>query len=208
MDIQFYGANCLMLSSKQIRVVIDDTLASLGAKSITREGDIALFTGTHEAPTGKPKIVIDVPGEYEVGGVSVFGLQVRSHMDEEGVKSGVMYKITWGELRIVVAGHVFPKLSETDLEALGVVDVLFVPVGGNGYTTDATGALQLIKQIDPKLVIPTHFADSSLKFEVPQQTLEDALKTLSMEPKETTKKLQLKVGELTPATQLVILEKA
>lgn len=208
MDVQFYGANCLVLSNKQTRVVIDDNLAALGGKTVTKEGDIVLFTGVHDTVVNKPKIVIDIPGEYEVSGVSIFGLQARAHMDEEGKKNAVMYKITWGELRVVIAGHVYPKLSETELEALGTVDVLFVPVGGNGYTTDATGALQLIKQIDPKLVIPTHYDDSSLKFEVPQHSLEDALKTLSMEPKETTKKLQLKHSDLTLGTQLVILEKA
>ena len=45
MDMQFYGANCVVLSSKQNRVVIDDNLATLGSKSVTKDGDICLFTG-------------------------------------------------------------------------------------------------------------------------------------------------------------------
>ena len=207
MDTQFYGANCLVLSSKQIRVVVDDTLSSLGAKSVAKEGDICLFTGAHENVAANVKISIDSPGEYEVSGVSIFGLQVRSHMDEEKQKSGVMYKITWGDARVLVTGHVFPKLTEAELEAIGTIDLMFVPVGGNGYTTDAVGVLQLIKQIEPKLVVPTHYADSALKYEVPQQELSDALKTLGMEPKETTKKYQFKMGEITDTTQLVVLEK-
>src|ERR1700744_4416486 len=120
MDMQFYGANCLVLSSKQNRLVIDDNIATLGAKSITRDGDICLFTGAHGAVAGKPKLVIDTPGEYEVNNISIFGLQVRAHMDDEGKKNGVMYKVTWGETKVLVTGHVFPKLSDDQLEAVGI----------------------------------------------------------------------------------------
>lgn len=206
MDIQFYGANCIVLSSKQKRIVIDDTLAQLGGKSIAKEGDIMVFTGHHEPVTAKAKLVIDMPGEYEASNVSIFGLQARSHMDEANLKSATMYKITWGETRILVTGHIFPKLSDTELETIGIVDIMFVPVGGNGYTLDATGALQMIKQVEPKLVIPTHFADKNLNYEVPQMELADALKTIGMEPKETTAKFQFKPAEVTDTTQLVVLE--
>jgi len=89
-----------------------------------------------------------------------------------------------------------------------MIDVLVVPVGGNGYTVDPVGALKLIKAIEPKLVVPTHYDDKTLKYPVPQQTLEGALKELGMEPKETVAKLRLKPGELTDVTQLIVLEKA
>jgi hypothetical protein len=207
MDMQSYGANCLVLSNKQTRLVVDDNLAALGAKSITRDGDICLFTsGEHPAVAAKAKLVLDMPGEYEASGVSIFGLQARAHMDEEGKKSAVIYKITWGETRVLVTGHVFPKLTETQLEAIGIVDVMFVPVGGNGYTLDATGALQLIKAVEPKIVVPTHYDDAHLHYEVPQMGLEDALKTMAMEPKERVSKLQFKPAEVTDTTQMVVLD--
>jgi len=206
MEMQFYGANCIVLYNKQNRVVIDDNLATLGAKSITKDGDICLFTGEHPAAVGKPKLVVDTPGEYEVSNISIFGLQTRSHMDEEGRKSAVVYKITWGETRVLVTGHIFPKLSDDQLEAIGIVDVMFVPVGGNGYTLDATGALQMIKAVEPKLVVPTHYDEKGLSYEVPQVTLADALHALGMEAKETVSKLQFKPAEVTDTTQLVVLE--
>jgi hypothetical protein len=206
MDMQFYGANTIVLSSKSNRVVIDDNLSTLGAKSVIREGDICLFTGEHAPVTAKPKIILDMPGEYEVSNVSIFGLQTRAHMDEEGTKRATMYKITWGEVKILVVGHVFPKLSEAQLEAIGIIDVMFVPVGGNGYTTDATGALQLIKQVEPKVAIPTHYNDANLHYEVPQAELSDALKTMGMEPKDAVAKFQFKPLEVSDTTQLVVLE--
>lgn len=206
MDMQFYGANCIVLSSKQTRVVIDDNLVALGGKSVTKEGDICLFTGARKDTPAKAKLVLDMPGEYEASNISIFGLQARAHIDEDGKKSAVMYKLTWGETKVLVTGHVYPKLTDAELEAIGIVDVMFVPVGGNGYTLDATGALQLIKQVEPKIVIPTHYNDSRWNFEVPQAELSDALHTLGMELKETVAKLQFKPAEVTDTTQLVVLE--
>jgi L-ascorbate metabolism protein UlaG (beta-lactamase superfamily) len=206
MDMQFYGANTIVLSNKSNRVVIDDNLATLGTKSITKAGDICLFTHGHEVVNVEPKIIVDMPGEYEVSNISIFGIQTRAHIDEEGKRSATMYKITWGDVRVLVTGHVFPKLSDDQLESIGIVDVMFVPIGGNGYTLDAVGALQLIKQVEPKIVVPTHYNDSHLKFEVPQAELDDALKSMAMEPKERVAKFQFKPSEVTDTTQLVVLE--
>jgi len=167
---------------------------------------VLLFTGLH-ADFPEAKIVIDQPGEYEVGDVSIAGVAARAHIDEPGTHSATIYKLVVDDVRVAVLGHIYPDLDEDQLEALGTVDVLLVPVGGNGYTLDSVGALQLIKEIEPKLVIPTHYADSSLNFAVPQQSLEEALKGLGMEPKETTTKLKIKAGELGDVTQLVVLEK-
>jgi L-ascorbate metabolism protein UlaG (beta-lactamase superfamily) len=208
MDIQFYGANCVTLATKQARVVIDDNLAELGAKAVTKAGDIALFTRPQKKTSGDPKIVIDQPGEYEVSGVSIYGIAARDHMDEAGKNTATLYKLIIDDMRVLVAGHIYPELSDKQLESIGMVDVMIVPVGGNGYTLDGVGALKLIKKIEPKLVIPTHTEDAKLSFEVPQQPLADALKGLAMEPKDTVAKLKLKSADLTDVTQLIVLQKS
>jgi len=208
MDVQFYGANCLVITTKHARLVIDDNLADLGGKSPSKEGDVALFTGAHGNPKQPAKLVLDQPGEYEVSNVSVFGIAARAHMDTEEVKTAVMYKIVAEDMSLLVIGHVFPKLSDKQLEAIGMVDVVFVPVGGNGYTLDGVGALTLIKDIEPKLVVPTYYDDPSLNFPVPAHTLEEALKAIGMEPKETVAKLKLKGRELLDVTELVVVEKS
>lgn len=207
MDIQFYGANCVTLATKQARVVVDDNLASLGGKSATKAGDITLFTTEHE-PVAGAKLSIDQPGEYEVSGISIYGIAARAHMDEEGKQSATMYKLLIDDLRVLVVGHVYPELDDTQLEAIGMVDIMFVPVGGNGYTLDSIGALKLIKKIEPKLIIPTHYADADLQYPVPLQELGQALKELAMEPKETVAKLKIKSGDLSDIAQLSILEKS
>lgn len=208
MDIQFYGANCVALQIKGARVVLDDNLAELGAKSITKAGDIVLYTNEHPPMPADVKLGLDHPGEYEAAGISIYGIPARAHMDETGQHNATMFKLLAGELNIALIGHVYPELTDEQLEQLGMVDVLLIPVGGNGYTLDPLGALKLIKKIEPKLVIPTHYDDKALKYPVPQQSLAEALKVLAMEPKETTAKLKVKAADLTDVTQLIVLEKS
>lgn len=207
MEIQFYGANCVRLSGKKSNVIIDDNLDELGLKSVTKSGDIVLFTTQHTEPKADVKLVIDTPGEFEVSNVSIQGVAARAHMDEDKQKSAVIYRLVIEDIRVAVVGHIYPDLSEEQLEALGTVDVLVVPVGGNGYTLDPIGAAKVVKKIEPKLIIPTHYEDEAVKYEVPQQPLEEAVKAFGMEPKETVDKLKLKAAELGELTQLIILER-
>ena len=206
MDIQYYGANCVRLSGKKASIVIDDNLAELGLKSVTKAGEIALFTGPHGEAAADAKLTIDQPGEYEVSDISIQGIGARAHIDEGGMASTI-FKITSDDIRIAVVGHVHPDITDHQLEELGMIDVLVIPVGGNGYTLDSVGALKLIKKIEPKLVIPTHYNDKAINYVVPQAELDDALKNMSMEPKETVAKLKVKLAELTDTTQLVVLER-
>lgn len=208
MEIEFHGANCFRIATKKAAVIVDDNLAELGSKSIAKNGDILIYTKAHGQPAVEPKLLIDQPGEYEVSNVSIQGIPARAHIDEEGKKNATIYKVIADDIRIAITGHVFPELTEKQLEDIGTIDILLIPVGGTGFTLDPVGALKLIKKIEPKIVIPAHYADSKLKYEVPQQDLAEAIKGLAMEPKETIPKLKLKAGDLLgEGTQLIILEK-
>jgi len=209
MDIQFHGANCVTFSVAGVRVVVDDNLTELGVKPVLKAGDVALFTGPHAGVKVEAKLVVDGPGEFEVAEVSIQGIPARAHVDEEGQRAATMYKVTAKDMSVLVLGHIYPEMSDNQLERIGMVDVLVTPVGGNGYTLDPVGALSVIKKIEPKLVIPTHYADKALQYPVPQQSLEDALNGLAMEPQQTTVKLRLKPTELpVDGMQLVVIEKS
>lgn len=207
MDVQFYGANCLVFSTKKQRFVVDDNLAKLDGKKVTKEADVSLFTAEHDQVAGG-RMTIAMAGEYEIDDVSIKGVQARAHMDEDGQKNAVIYKITADQYSYLICGHVYPELTDKQLEDINQVDVMFVPVGGGGYTLDPVGAQKLIRQVEPKLVVPTHYDDKALKYEVPQVSLEQALKELSMEPRETLAKLKLKPTDLGDVTQLLVLQKA
>ena len=209
MDLQYYGANCVSLTYKGVRVVVDDNIAELGGKNVLRADDIALYTGPHSKSSVDIKLMIDSPGEYEIGDFSIVGVAAQAHLDESSArKAATMYKLTAGDINVLVTGHIYPDVSDPQLEAIGPVDVMIVPIGGMGYTLDAIGALKLIKEFEPKLVIPVHYSDASLGYPVPQAELEIALKELAIEPKETVSKLKLKSADLSENMQLIVLEKS
>lgn len=207
MELQYYGANCMRLTTKKASIVLDDNLAELGLKSVTKAGDIVLSTTGHGLPVVDVKLVLDQPGEFEVSDISIQGIAARAHIDEVGRRAATMFKIVGEDIRVAVLGHIYPDLTNDQLETLGTIDVLLIPVGGNGYTLDPVGALKLIKAIEPKIVVPTHYDDPEIKYPVPQQTLEDAIKGLSMEVRETVGKLKVKAGEMAETTQLIVLER-
>ena len=207
MELQFYGANCIKIVNKKVSVVIDDNLSSYGLKPVASAKDIVLSTGGIELPK-ESHFGIEHPGEYEVADVSIQGIAARGHMDESSTaRSTTMYRIIIDGIRIVVTGHIYPDLSDTQLEALGTVDVLFVPVGGHGYTLDGLGAQKIIKDIEPKVVIPTHYADAKFNFEVPQSELDEVIKVLAMEPADRLDSLKLKNFDLGDATKLIVLNR-
>lgn len=205
MDIQFYGANCISVSYKGARIVLDDNLADLGAKSVTKPDDVALYTGPHGLSTGR--LTFDAPGEYEVSDISVVGIAARAHVDEADLNA-TMFKLVCGDHSVLITGHIYPELNEKQLESIGMVDIMVVPVGGNGYTVDPVGAIKLVKEVEPKLVIPTHYSDIAFNYPVPQQELAHALKEIGMEVKETVSKLKVKPGELPDLAQIVVIEKS
>jgi L-ascorbate metabolism protein UlaG (beta-lactamase superfamily) len=205
-ELQYFGANCVRISTKKANIVVDDNLAKLGLKTITKPTDISLITNK-EIPEHPAFFVADMPGEYEVSGVIIHGVAARAHMDEEGKKSAVIYTVTSGDLKLAVLGHIYPELSEDQLEQIGMVDAVIVPVGGNGYTLDGVGALKVVKQIEPRIIIPTHYADKAVRYEVPPQELADALKGLAMEPAETADKYKLNPASLTDTTSLIVLNR-
>jgi L-ascorbate metabolism protein UlaG (beta-lactamase superfamily) len=205
-ELQYFGANCLRIATKKAQLVIDDNLELLGLKPITKPADISLKT-FNEVPDRDSRFKIDMPGEYETAGVVVHGVAARAHMDEEGKHSATIYTIEADGTRVAILGHIYPELSEDQLEQIGLVDIVVAPVGGHGYTMDGIGALKVIKEIEPKIVIPTHYADKAVKYEVPQAELEEALKGLGMEASETLDKYKYKPAELSDSTKLVVLNR-
>jgi L-ascorbate metabolism protein UlaG (beta-lactamase superfamily) len=205
-DIEYKGGNTVIIAAKKGFVVLDPKLSLLGLKDISTKGAVEIATDARFALNeGDAKLNIEGPGEYEVGDFSIRGISAQRHIDpvSEGHKATV-YRIEIGDVKIAVLGNIAPKLSDDQLEEIGVTDILILPVGGNGYTLDATSAAALARQIDPKVVIPIHYADNVLKYEVPQDPLETFIKELGA-PVETTQKYKVK-GDSSLAPVLTVIE--
>ena len=196
MDIEYKGSNCVVISTKHTTIVVDPRLSLVGLKDYSGKYDVELATQSEFAVRKEDSLVIELPGEYEVGNLTIRGIAARRNIDtpEEGNKSTI-YKVESNGISVGILGHIAGELSEVQLEALGMLDVLIVPVGNNGYTLDAHGAVHVVRQSDPKIVIPTHYADKELKYEVPQSELEEFLKEIGGSH-ETVSKLKLKTGTL------------
>lgn len=205
MDFEYKGANCIQLTTKAATVVTDPNLATVGLKDVSpAKVDVYLMTQPSiVAPKGSEAFIIDSAGEYEVKGFGIRGIAARGHMEaEEGAKGVTMYRLAYDDVKIGVTGHIYPELSDEQLETLGLIDILIIPVGGNGYTLDPIGAAKMVRKIDPKIVIPTHFADTATNYEVLQGGVEDFIKELGA-PVEQVDKLKLKSGTGLPETLTV-----
>lgn len=188
MELQFKGANCLTLQTKKAKVVIDDNLDELGLKSVGK-ADIAMFTSKElfKKRDAGEAFVIDGPGEYEISEISVKGIATRAHMDDTKTKSNTVYRIAVGSTMICVLGHANSDISDDQLEQIGMIDILIIPVGNSGYTLDAVGAEKVIKKIDPKVVIPTHYEDKGVTYEVPQASIDEFIKHMAVTPEKVDK---------------------
>lgn len=196
-DIEYKGGNTVVIATKKSKLISDPKLSVVGLKDIEPKGMLALATEERFAVASSQAILqLDSPGEYEVGDFSIKGIPAQRHLDSDGTNSTI-YRIEVGDVRIALLGNIDPKLSEDQLEEIGVVDVIIIPVGGGGYTLDATAAAHLVRQIDAKVVIPVHYADSALKYEVPQDDFEVFHKELGGEV-ENIDKLKVKAHSSLP----------
>lgn len=204
-DIECKGANAVVLSTKNETLVFDPKLSLVGLNDLKVKDSVVVATEDRFAVTGEgEKLLIHGPGEYEVGDFSIRGVAAQRHIDAESdEKKATIYRIEVEDIRIAVLGNIAPKLTDAQLEELGVVDILIVPVGGGGYTLDATSAVAAVRQVEPKAVIPVHFADKGMKYEVPQDELETFNHELSA-PVEITAKYKVKSAASLPATMTMI----
>ncbi len=210
MEIEFYGANCFKIKSKQASIVIDDDLDTRGSKNVTKDKDVLVVTNKsikHDKSSGLARLTLESAGEFEVGDISVQGVQTRGHLDTDEEQTATVFQCTYGGASVTILGHIHPDLSDEVQELAGGTDVLIVPVGGNGYTLDATGATKAIKAIEPDVVIPAYYDESGLTFEVPTAPLDDFVKTsgLNFEEKSDSHKVG-KTSSESGQTQLVVLE--
>ena len=202
MDIEYKGANCVVISTKNETVVIDPKLSHVGLKDIKLKKGVVVATQHDFVVTPDEGLVVDGPGEYETMITAVKGTAAERLIDHDKSKQATVYKVVVGDVIFAVVGHIATPLSESQLEDLGVIDVAIVPVGGSGYTLDAHQAVSVIRELNPKVVIPTHYAESGVKYEVPQMGLEEFVKELGADH-ETTPKYKIKNGILPEVLTIV-----
>lgn len=215
MFITWFGQSFFELRVKnsqneEICIIIDPFDEKLGLKIPQVEGQILLITHSHfdhnnvEAIKGSP-FLINEPGEYELKDIFIKGI-FSFHDNSQGKERGVsvIYKIEAEEIKICHLGDLGQKeLTSEQLEELGEVDILLIPIGGK-VTINAQEAADIVSQIEPKIVIPMHYQIPKLKLEL--EGLDKFLKIMGQEKIEPQKKLKIAARDLSgEETKVVVL---
>lgn len=218
MRITWYGHSCFKLMVKsnngsKITIIIDPFDKSVGLTPPRGTADIVLVSHDHydhnnvKAIGGEP-FVIEGPGEYDVKGVFIKGIY-SFHDKSKGAERGIntIYAIETEDMKICHMGDFGEnELSSSQLDKVGDVDILMVPVGGV-YTINGTEAIKVINQIEPKIVIPMHYQTS--KFPKLSNKLNSVDKFLEEigEKKETVEEISVQKKDLTEEKMRVVVMK-
>lgn len=207
MEITWLGHSCFRVRSKDATIVTDPYDRSLGVLNRVT-ADIVTVSHEHpahsnrEAVGGSPKFV-EGPGEYEVSGVFITGLRTY-HDTTKGQERGTnsVYLMELEDVVICHLGDLGHVPAAAQVEAMGNVDVLLVPIGG-GTTIDAAAAVETVRLLDPKIVIPMHYQSERSPDLAP---LENFLKEMGVTEFTAQPRLTITRSSLPPTSQVVVLE--
>ncbi len=208
MDINWLGHSCFRIKGSQATVITDPYPPSLGyslGKSTARIVTVSHQHSSHcyvEGIGGEPRLVVR-PGEYEIGGVLIIGV-ATFHDADRGEKKGknTAYLMEVDEIKVCHLGDLGHVLTTEQVAEIGSVDVLLLPVGGVS-TIDAPMAAEVVRQLEPKAVVPMHYQTPALSREL--DPVERFLKEIGVKPAEPQSKLSFTRSNLPISTQVFLL---
>ncbi|MFH1656992.1 MAG: MBL fold metallo-hydrolase [bacterium] len=196
MNINWHGQFCFQITTnqkkgEQVSVLIDPLEEGVGLKLPKLKTDILLTT--HENKLGLPEMIgdetllISGPGEYEIKEVFIQGIPIEK-------SKTTIYTIMAEEIRLCHLGNLAAEeLTSKQLDEIGEIDILFVPVGG-GSAMGPEKAAKIIKQIEPRIAIPMNYQLPGLK--LPLGELSQFLNEMGIETVEEQNKLSIKSKDL------------
>ncbi len=208
MDVTWLGHGCFRLRGRNAAVVTDPYPPAIGLKLQRLEADLVTVSHEHDnhnyTQAVRDAYEIRGPGEYEVSGVSVIGFPTY-HDDEKGAKRGrnTVFLIEIDDVRVCHLGDLGHRLDDADAETVSSVDVLLVPVGGR-TAINAAQAAEVVRQLEPRYVVPMHYAIPGLKLEL--DPVDRFLKEMGVTDAEPMPKLSVQASAGEYETKVVVLE--
>jgi L-ascorbate metabolism protein UlaG (beta-lactamase superfamily) len=169
MVITHHGAQCFKVTFGDLTLTFDPVSKNGTLPGVKFGTDIALVSRNHPNMNGidevtygdKVPFVINGPGEYERGGVTVQGFLTKSAYGlPKGEESAVntVYVVELEDMTLVHLGALLdPELPPEAREAIDDIDVLFVPIGSEGVLSPAA-AHKLVVSLEPRIVVPMHWS--------------------------------------------------
>ncbi len=177
MNISWYGHSCFKIQTKpkrgseEITIITDPFDKAIGLRPPQGQTDIATVSHAHFDHNNTKSLKgdffeIDAPGEYSIKNVHIEGIE-SFHDDQNGKERGrnTIFIIESEDLRVCHLGDLGHLLTESQVEAIGEIDVLMIPVGGT-YTLDTEEAEKVVGQLEPKIIIPMHYKVKGLKVDI------------------------------------------
>lgn len=212
MDITWLGHSAFKIKGKTATVATDPyDPDSLGLKMPRVEADIVTISHDHgdhnnlAAVTGHSFVAIG-PGEYEIKGVAFVGT-ASWHDSKGGSERGknTIFTFNIDGVSLCHLGDLGQEsLTDVQVDEIGQVDVLLIPVG-NVYTIDAATAAKVVAQLEPRIVVPMHYKDPDLKLEL--EPVENFIKEMGKENIEPQPKLTVTSDKLPEELEIVILSR-
>jgi len=216
MILTYLGHSCFKLKGKRGTIVTDPYFDDVGFSLPNVSADIVTVSHSHKDHSAsglvsgtarrKNPFLVDQAGEYEVGGLSVFGVKTY-HDDQLGAERGtnMVYTMLVDDLRICHLGDLGHELTTEQIEAIGQIDVLLCPVGGES-SIGPEQALKVIRSIEPSIVIPMHYQTNRHNKEIfgNKARLEDFIKVYGTEVTPIDK-LDIEKLKMPEETELVVM---
>ncbi len=211
MEITWYGHSCFRLAERSMASVVTDPYEAkaTGYEPLKLKADVVTVCydtpeyNNLDAVKGGPHSITG-PGEFEIGGVFITGIQTNGIKRTENELRNTLYVFDYNGLTVAHLGVLNRVPSQAEIEALGPVHVALVPVG-NGTSLNAAKAAEVISLLEPKIVIPMQYATpaSTLKLD----PLNKFLKEMGLGDVEKMPSLKVtSVSSLPDETKVIVLE--
>jgi L-ascorbate metabolism protein UlaG (beta-lactamase superfamily) len=205
MQIQYFGLSSFKITTKEATIVTDPFHKDSGLTPPRGAAEVLILADKnsklYSATSGISGEHFDItdPGEYDIKGVTVTGIPLKQEN-----KYITIFLIESEDIRILNLTHIKEfNIKEEELEELGEIDILILPVGGNTVLS-ASAAAKVVNEVEPKIVIPSHYKMKELISDL--DSLEKFIKEMGGK-KEEMDKLTIKKKELQEeGTKLIILE--
>ncbi len=211
MNIEWSGHSCFKIEGSRSTVITDPYSPSLGYSLGEPRANIVTVSHQHpghsyaQAVGGKPKLITS-PGEYEISDVFILGI-ATFHDDVKGKDKGknTVYVIELDDISICHLGDLGHVLTSEQAEEIGDVDVLMLPVGGV-RTINASVAAQIVRQLEPKVVVPMHYKTPA-PIDWDLEPVDKFLKEIGVKEISPQTKLSLTKSNLPVNMQVFLLER-
>ena len=207
MDITWYGHSCFQIKGKKATVITDPFSPELGYTLEKQTASIVTVSHQHPGHSYTEAInsgyTVKAPGEYEVNGVLIVGIAAY-HDAQKGEKRGKnnVYLMDIDEVSVCHLGDLGHSFTPSQIEQIDNVDILMLPVGGVS-TIDAAIAAEVVRQIEPQIVIPMHYKTDAISREL--APVDRFLKEMGLKEVEPQAKLTVTKANLPLTTQVVVL---